>query len=366
MEPMSDLRLRGILRFATERGWILSIRDRLGDETPLWKVDGVLATLRAKPETDRLYAHFRKQKTPLVDMVINRPFLRCPRVANDHRAVGALAAEHLRERGFTRAAFFSTTAGSVVDLRYAGFAERFDEPPFRWQYGKSTAGRPRDFGIFLSWMRRHFKCTERPLGILANNETDAALVLNACLQLGVSVPEEVAILAIGNDFGLCEHQQLPISDVEQDMEGGAYRAAELLERLMNGEKSSLKPVLVPPKGIVVRKSTDVLATSDQNVRHALAYIAEHLGESFGAEQIADALGVNRAPLEESFLREIGRSVAEEIHRERLQRATKLLAESDLPVKAIAADCGFCSPSYFVKIFREHRGQTPLRFRKMKR
>ena len=36
------------------------------------------------------------------------------------------------------------------------------------------------------------------------------------------------------------------------------------------------------------------------------------------------------------------------------------------VKAIAADCGFCSPSYFVKIFREHRGQTPLRFRKMKR
>ena len=48
---------------------------------------------------------------------------------------------------------------------------------------------------------------------------------------------------------------------------------------------------------------------------------------------------------------------------RVQKARKLLLETDLPLLDICTECGFQDQSYFIKTFRERTGISPARFRK---
>ena len=226
-----------------------------------------------------------------------------------------------------------------------------------------TLARNCDWDEFLRWIRARLGDAPRPLGVLTYDESDAARFLNACLDLGVSIPDEVSILAIGNDFQLCERQPIPISDIEQNMERGGFAAAALLDRLMNGGKPPKDPILIPPTGIVLRKSTDVVAASDPHCREALRYIADNLSRPFGAQEIADALKINRNLLDSLFRKDLGSSVGTEIKRQRLARVKKLLAETNETIDGIAADTGFCNASYLIATFRKAFSTTPFDFRR---
>jgi AraC-like DNA-binding protein len=47
---------------------------------------------------------------------------------------------------------------------------------------------------------------------------------------------------------------------------------------------------------------------------------------------------------------------------RIERARRLLAESDLPIAEVGAEVGYSNQSHFTKIFREATGMTPKAFR----
>ena len=48
---------------------------------------------------------------------------------------------------------------------------------------------------------------------------------------------------------------------------------------------------------------------------------------------------------------------------RLNRACFLLANSDMPLKELAAEAGFRSSEYFHKVFRDQLLRTPARYRR---
>jgi len=63
---------------------------------------------------------------------------------------------------------------------------------------------------------------------------------------------------------------------------------------------------------------------------------------------------------------VGHSPHEELQRRRLERAKKMLLDTDLDAARIAAASGFASPSYFNTFFRRLTGMTPLMFREGQR
>ena len=48
---------------------------------------------------------------------------------------------------------------------------------------------------------------------------------------------------------------------------------------------------------------------------------------------------------------------------RVRQASRLLAETDLPITEVGSRCGFESPSYFTLTFRRLTGQTPRDYRR---
>ena len=385
--PAYAPRLNGIARYAKAHGWHLTIADRLGRRPVGWRGDGALTTMRGGSGMSGYVKELRRRRIPIVDLSFNHPEVKVPRVSGDHEAMGRIAGEHFRERNFRNAAWFSTAWLNIHALRYRGFCSVFDTKPPRWVIEDEIPGRQRDdLRVVSKWLGQKLKDAPKPIAVLAYDDADASRVLSAALDAGLSVPEDLAILGIGGDVLVCEHQPVPLSSVEHDQERTGYEGAKLLDKLMsrrgngeqgagnrkNGEAASQPlvkkqlrgplTILIPPTGITVRASTDRMAVSNPLLRKALTFIKESLDKPLGIDQVAEAVGTSRATLDRLFLAEMNRSAGKEILRQRIARAKSLLANETLSVAQVAAECGFCNQAYLTNVFRRETGLTPKAWR----
>jgi AraC-like DNA-binding protein len=99
------------------------------------------------------------------------------------------------------------------------------------------------------------------------------------------------------------------------------------------------------------------------VERARNYMQVNLSHSPRAEEVAHHLGISVRQLHRIFLAEQGVPLGEWFFNERLARAHALIAnEHDLPIKNIAAECGFPNVSNFCLRFKERFNGTPSKYR----
>jgi AraC-like DNA-binding protein len=103
-------------------------------------------------------------------------------------------------------------------------------------------------------------------------------------------------------------------------------------------------------------------TDDAVVSQALAWIWTRGHQAISVEQIAEAVGVTRRTLERRFQASVGHSIVDEIIGCRVNRAKRLLEETDMPVKAIAYLAGFPSEQRMRVAFVQRERLSPLKFR----
>ena len=368
--PAYAPRLNGIARYAKAHGWHLTIADRLGRRPVGWRGDGALTTMRGGNGMSGYVKELRRRRIPVVDLSLNHPEVKVPRVSGDHEAMGRMASEHFRERNFRNAVWFSTGWLNIHALRYRGFCEGFEVKPPKWIIEDAISERQRDdLRIVSKWLGAKLKEVSKPVAVLAYDDADASRVLSAALDAGLSVPEEVAILGIGGDTLICENQVVPLSSVEHDQDRTGYEGATLLDHLMSRrhapstKHSALGTILIPPTGITVRASTDRMAVSSPVLRKALAFIKQNLSSPIGIDQIAESIGTSRATLDRLFKSEMEHSAGQEILRQRLALSKTLLGNESLSIARVAAECGFCNQAYLTNVFRAETGLTPKAWRR---
>jgi LacI family transcriptional regulator len=116
----------------------------------------------------------------------------------------------------------------------------------------------------------------------------------------------------------------------------------------------------------VRQSSDIMAIDDPAVAAAVRYIREHACHGINVADVVRHAGLSRTLLERRMRRAIGRTPGEEIIRLRFGRVQRMLAETDLPLAAIADRCGFEHPQYMAEAFKKLFGITPGRSRVTRR
>lgn len=361
--PHSPPRLEGIARFAQKHHWHLMTQGRILHRIDGWNGDGALVTLRNDSDQLAFVRRLRQRRIPVVDLTDVRPDVHLPRVVGDHREIGRFASRHFAERRFVNLAWFSTDWTNVHRLRFEGMREVWlGAEPARWVYAEEVSRGMDDWRALVKWIGRKLAGSPKPLAVVTYDDSDASRILDVALREGLSVPEEVAVLGIGNDTFLCENREVPLSSVLHDAEETGYRGAALLDRLMNGGRPPEAPLLVPPKGVAERLSTNVVAVKDPLVNQAIVFIATHLGTSFGTLQIAEALGVPPIRLHRRFASELHCRIGDEIRRQRLARVKLLLENEPLSIGEVAAETGFRHPAHLTNAFKAATGLTPKAWR----
>jgi LacI family transcriptional regulator len=288
-----------------------------------------------------------------------------PRVCNNHEASAQLAVDHFLERGFRHFAYFSLIGLGYVAMHQEAFARGVqagggDLSVFT---AKPQTGAEPDWRLDLKKLGEWLHNLPKPVAILCWNASSAREIVFACHQVGLQVPEEVAVLCQAYDEVLCEAAQIPISGVRVAADTIGFQATKLLDGLMRGNKPPKQPHFIAPLSIISRQSTDTLAVRDSALVKALSYIRQQATLPVRVDEVARHAGISRRALERKFLEILQRTPAEELRRLQLERARHLIAETNLAMPDIAEKSGFGSQAYLSAIFRKHFNQTPLQFRR---
>jgi LacI family transcriptional regulator len=343
-----------------------------------WNPDGIICQIY----DDRLAKVYRNTGKPVIELFESRAKSEFPRILPDDVATGEVAARHFLERGFRHFAYFGAPWMLWSREREAGFRGEI-ERTFRARaestgnsdhnssftlasYGSGGDSVPAAFdgpnqrraAAMTTWLRS----LPNPLALFVANDLWGFELLQAAREIGLAVPEDVAILGVDDEELLCEIAHPPLSSIRIGAEQIGRVAVSLLDELLRKKRKILDIPRVPPIEVVTRQSTDVLAVEDSDVAAALRHIRQHAVEGLSVKQLLEAVPVNRRTLERRFVSVLGHTPLEEIRRIRLDRA-KVLLQTDLPIYDVARRCGFATPEYMATTFLQATGTTPTSYRR---
>jgi len=363
--------LRGIVRYGRLHGpWAFYITP--GDlkqvlpKMEQWGGTGIIARI----ETPQVAKAILATGLPVIALDLSHrqlasggPLAGVSEICPDSHKAGRMAAEHLLERGFKRFAMVGSPGNPPWSIRREeGFTARLAEDSLSCEIYPLPRPKDREWGreqaLMAAWLGR----LPKPIGLMACDDDRGRQVLEACRAAAARVPEDVAVVGVDNDELLCELCDPPLSSVALDTEHAGYQAAALLDGLMSGRTRSPQRILVEPLYVVTRRSTDVLALEDREVAAAVRFILDHAGQPLGVKEVVRHLTLSRRALELRFRRAVGRSIHAEIEHVRLERARRLLLETNITVAQVAEASGFAAASYFSRAFHKKYGISPTEYR----
>lgn len=346
----------GVTRFARDAGWVLDdSASHTGVIPPDWNGDGILTvTTRLSTPLSRFV---KAAKVPVVDMAAASSYPKFHRVQPDNLAIGRLAAEELLGRGFQNFMFFNSDREAPVILeRKEGFCRTIEHTrhhvhilDYTEQYRNSSLD-----GL-IKMLGNDLRKLSKPLAVMAQYDVDANTVVQAAIEAGLRVPEDVAVVGVDNDIIYSQLGWVPLTSVISNMEEVGFQGAELLNRLMLGKRVSNAPVLVPPGGVIVRNSTNFFASEDTAISKALAFIAGNLEKPISVDDIVRSSGVCRRSLFSKFSEHLGRSIHRELMRQRIAKVKLKLSSTEDKFETIAIDCGFSSYTALWSAFKASEG-----------
>lgn len=368
--------LRGIAKYSRTHGpWIFY------RQAPFyWGTNSKKATLKRLLKLDVDGIILREQREPgLTDSILamGLPVVVSPyrelfpglhNIVSDDEGIGKMAAEYFLRRGFKQFAYcgfgemfyWSRERGmgfgkAVSQAGYETHHYAYEQPKSRYPHSWE-----KEQMILVDWLKK----LPIPVALMACNDDRSQDVLEACKIAELNVPEQVAIMGLGNDDLVCDLATPPLSSIELGAEKGGYEAAATLDKLMRGQEVPDHKIIVPTLYVVTRQSTDILKIDDPYVSQALQFIYRRARrDAIQVDDVLRAVPISRRSLYERFDRVLERPVHEEIKRVRVDQLARLLVTTNLSISQIASTFGCSDMKNLARYFKQAKGMSPLQYRK---
>ena len=191
----------------------------------------------------------------------------------------------------------------------------------------------------------------RPVGIFAANDFMAAQVAAAASRIGLSIPEDLALVGVDNDELLCENTNPTLSSVMPDFRSAGEKAAAMLARLIANPKCRPTAETFGPLKLVRRASTSRSKRVDLEVLTALDLIRREACNGLKAHDVTASFTCTRRMAEIRFRAATGKSPLKAIQEIRRAKAEELLADPTRDRNAIANLCGYSSANALANFLR---------------
>ena len=335
-----------------------------------WNVDGALVISPfLGPDSLKRILHLQRE-LPVSAIAIHTPHARQfdYSVQVDERDVGRQAALHLLQQGFRSFGFLAlwdlcgnakrdgTLRSAVVHERFEGFCSTIAEASPDY----TVSAYPSERGANSSDVRDWLSQLPHRTGILLFEDSHGPWIYGPLAESGRSVPDDLALVSVGNDEHRCLGSVPSLSSVLLPMEAMGEAAIRSVVQRTRPGRPGPRQTMIPVPGVEVRESSNAFVASDPVLSKAMNYLESHIRESVTVDQLARASGINRRSLEYRFRKELAQSPLVFIHRARMSYAAARLREG-VPPGEVALHMGFNHPSQFSRLFRQVVGVAPSAF-----
>lgn len=194
--------------------------------------------------------------TPYLLFDRNFPHLAAHFVGSDDVLVGEMATRHLIEIGRKRIAHIGGKNSSPALDRLRGYRNALAEAdlPAPAKY-VITRDRMEESGDLVGFqvMQQLLKLPSRPDAVFCYNDLMAVGAIDAVLQAGLRVPQDVAVIGCGN-FRYAKYLRVPLSSIDHGTAELGRIAGEFALELAANPGQEARSILVPPT-LVAREST---------------------------------------------------------------------------------------------------------------
>jgi LacI family transcriptional regulator len=324
-----------------------------------WDADGVI--MRESADVERI----REKGVPAVVCTYTREKIPgLVSLVGDCAGAGRLAAEHLLERGFKQFAYCGLENMYWSRERGESFRQRVAKAGYEVHFYKQPALKKQRFreneqAVMADWLKN----LPKPIGLMTCADDRSQNIIEACKIAGLHVPEELAVIGVDNDELVCNLSNPPLSSVVLNAVKAGYEAAEMLHKLMNGEKDTDRVITAQATHVAARQSTDILAIEDHEIANAVKFIRENAKREIQVGNVAEYVVLSQRALQQRFRKILGRTIHDEINRVRFGQICQLLLETRKSIGQIAIELGFSGDDHIARYFRKEKGISPCEYRR---
>lgn len=312
------------------------------------------------------YEEIKRLNIPVVNTWATNSIIDMSSVLVDFFEVGKLAADHLIKKGFRNFVHIDYKSSGTSALFYEGLMSVVDSykcPVKRYNISHKTCHSASLWRKFNKDFQKWQADWQFPMAVVTSMSSLGPKIAACCIEHGLRVPEDVALVSSGNDLSYCEGRFPTISSVDINYFKIGYESARVLDMKMKGKEPQEQNIYIKPRGLVARESTDSYAVKDKDIKAALRFISDNYHNNIQVVDVVDSLDVSRSTLERKFCTIIGHSIFDEINRLRISSVKRLLIETDEDIKAICKNSGFSSPHHLRRAFVKDTGINPGEYRK---
>ena len=370
--------LDGIYRFARERDWRIQTveygaasenRLNLPDRGSVFQVRPLISfwkPIGCIVECSGLAPRFRVEdfgKTPTV--FLDRHPSTLPKSAScvfsDADSIATCAAKELLALGFANYAYvpwiqetvWSRERGERFEQFVCINGKRFHKFKEVFQVGKELSYRKK----LEKWIAQ----LPKPCGIFVANDSLGEQVLTACLDTGISVPDEIAVLGVDDELQICENTKPTLSSIQVDNENAGYMAAEMLSERMARRAAQSRSF--GARKVNRRSSTQQILKGGNRLLKAIEFIRLNACSGISVMDVVSQMGCSRRMADQYFKESLGHTVLDQIHAVRLAKVKDMLSAPSSDLSELAAIAGYSSNDDLRRVFRKRVGCTMKEYRK---
>ncbi len=352
-------------------------------------VDDLRLADRSAPPFDGLLAQATRElvdeanrlRIPIVDVWRDsRVTVPISCVFPDFPKGGRMAGQHLLSRGFgyfgyvvneKRQSQITMCDASLIDDDSLGYAAYLEARGFPCASFVAPAVVDASADVWRAWshnIREWLKAQPKPLGLFVPSDLLCRYIADIAPELGLKVPHDLGLICADNEPNFCLLSAPSLTAIDMYYSQAGYEAAALLDQMLDEgyKQSGRKIILVEPRTLHARRSTDAVAVQEPLVAAALRFIMDRSCTPIGVQDVAQAVSASRRTVERRFREILNRSVTQEIIRCRLDRLKWRLAESDDPIKMLVQESGFNSARVLYETFVREEGISPSAYRARRR
>jgi LacI family transcriptional regulator len=327
-----------------------------------WKGDGVIGLLNTKKDLQVA----EELACPVVNVSGVFEDTDFPSVRTDYQKVGAMAAEHILKRGFKRFAYYGVKRVWYADEIARGFKKVTDtrsEEFYRFD-GVSSFEKKTNWDFGVEMLEAWLLSLPKPIALMTPHDPRGVRLIQVAQQAGIKIPEEIAVISANNGETTCEFCKPSLTSVDRNDGEVGFEAAHLLHQLIKDKKKTGdEKIVIQPKEVVIRHSTDIFNVEDERLKEVVKFIQDNNDQNFNVADICQHIGKSRRWLEQCFAENLNQSPNQYLSEQRVEKAKVLLLDKKkYKLAAVATLCGFGGSTQLNRVFKKHVGQSPKEFR----
>ena len=303
---------------------------------------------------------------PTVQALVPHPDIRADSVSIDNFAAASMAVNHLIGLGYRRIGHITFDLDwPTVTLRQEAYLNALRESSLptsdEWLLRLPSRMYGQDPIYRRASLRAYLLNTNRPTAVFTYNDTLGRELVEVTWEVGVSVPDDLAIVG----FGDTPHALIgvPLTTVSKEFRRQGFLSTERLIARINGIAKGAPRHQDLSTRLIIRESTRGATSSSDRWDRVNRYVQENFAQSLTARQVASVASLESHYFSREFARIFGKTFTEYVRQLRLEAARELLETSDRTIEDIAFECGFRNSNNFYRLFKQTHVVTPVQYRR---